>query len=363
MNELRVQCVLKRWQHLSASGGYEQLARAVGAEVISRRLRRRTILHRVERGLWRGLTHPKPYMLDYRYEDWLVELRVLCRSWLHPPNVVHVLYGDEELDLLLRHRRLLPCPLVASFHLPPNRVRERFEVTQKHLLSGIDVAVVVAKNQLRPFSNWLGPDRVVYIPHGIDTDQFCPGECLPRRECVRLITVGHHMRDWKAIDEIIAQCVAQRLPVRFDIVTAHHGLSSSANLPNVHFHSRISEEDLIRLYREADALLLPVLDATANNAVLEALACGTPVISTMVGGIPDYVDNTCGWLFESSEVAGIVNLISEICDEREIASSRRSAARNKALVFSWERVAAKMRVVYAAVARHRCLGTSSLEWE
>jgi glycosyltransferase involved in cell wall biosynthesis len=288
---------------------------------------------------------------------------VLRKSWWHPPDVVHVLYGDEQLDLLLRRRQLLSCPLIATFHLPPHRVRERFEEIQKHLVSGIDLAVIVARNQLQPFRNWLGADRVIYVPHGIDTDRFCPAERLPRLECVRLITVGHHMRDWKALDEIICQCDARKLAVRFDIVASEHGLSSSACLPNIHFHSRIPEEDLIRLYSEADALLLPVLDATANNSALEALACGTPVISTMVGGIPDYVDSTCGWLFEKAEVAGIVNLIEDICNEQEIASSRRSAARRKALSFSWKRVAAKMCRVYEAVAHHRCLGDAGTEWE
>jgi len=361
-DKLRVLHVLKRWQHVSASGGYEQLAAVVGAEVIQRRLRR-NFIHRVKGRLWRTFSHPKPYLLDYRYEDWLVERQVLRSSQQNPPDLVHVLYGDEELDLLLYRRRELPCPLIATFHLPPHRVRVRFEEAQKHLLSGIDLAVVVARNQLQAYGNWLGTERVIYIPHGIDTDRFYPGERPPRRECVRLITAGNHMRDWKAIDEIMAQCEARKLEVRFDIVSSEHGLSDSAKLPNVHFHSRIPEEDLVRLYSEADALLLPVQDATANNSILEALACGTPVISTMVGGIPDYVDNTCGWLFEKSEVLEIVKLIGQICNEPEIASSRRAAARSKALSFSWERVAAKMRTVYQAVTGGHSLQASVAQWE
>lgn len=362
MGAVRVICVVKRWEHHTASGGYDPLARAVGAEVIRRHLRR-NILHRVRGRLWRQFSHPKPYLLDYRYEDWLAEVDVLRRSWRRPPDVVHVLNGDEQLDLLLRRRRLLSCPLIATFHLPPHRVRERFEESQKHLISGIDLAVVVARNQLQDFRNWMGADRVIYVPHGIDTDRFCPGEGLPRRKSVRLVTVGHHMRDWKALDEIIGRCHAQKLAARFDIVASEHGLSRSADLPNVHLHSRIPEEHLIQMYREADALLIPMLDATANNAALEALACGTPVISTIVGGIPDYVDNTCGWLFEKAEVARIVKLIGEICNEQEIASSRRSAAQSKALTFSWKRVAAKMRIVYEAVAHRRCLKAVGAEWE
>jgi glycosyltransferase involved in cell wall biosynthesis len=352
MNELRVICVAKRWKHHTASGGYDQLARVVGAEVVRRNLSR-DILHRIKCKVWERFAYPKSYLLDYRYEDWLAERLVLRTSERRPPDLVHVLYGDEQLDLLLRRRRLLSCPLIATFHLPTHLVRQRFEQTQKHLVSGIDLAVVVSTCQLQAFEEWLGADRVIYIPHGIDTDRFCPCEPPPRRDCVRLITVGHHMRDWKALDEIIRECHVQKLAVQFDIVASEHSLLSSACLPNVHFHCQIPEEHLIQLYREATALLLPMHDATANNAALEALACGTPVISTMIGGIPDYVDNTCGWMFEQGEVAGIVKLISEICDEQEVALSRRSAARNKALAFSWTRVGTKMRSAYEAVARHQ----------
>ena len=352
VDRLRVICITKRWDHHTTSGGYDRLASAVGAEVVKRRTDRK-ILRRVAARLWREFSHPKPYLVDYWYEDWLAERRVLRLSRETPPDVVHVLYGDEQLDLLLRERQRLPCPLIATFHLPPHRVRQRFEEDQKDLIPGIDLAVVVARNQLEAFGGWLGRDRVVYVPHGIDTDRFCPGADLPSREIVRLITVGHHMRDWKALDKIIDQCQKLKLPVQFDIVTREHFLSTSTESPYVQFHRGIPEERLIQLYREADALLIPVCDATANNAALEALACGTPVISTMVGGMPDYIDDSCGWLFEKGEVAKIVELIGEICNDPQVASLRRSAARTKALDFSWECVASKMRTLYQSVANHR----------
>jgi glycosyltransferase involved in cell wall biosynthesis len=93
-----------------------------------------------------------------------------------------------------------------------------------------------------------------------------------------------------------------------------------------------------------------VLDSTANNTVLESLACGTPVISNSVGGIPDYVDDTCGWLFGKGEVLGIVKLIDQLCNNPEIARSRRESARRKSLEFSWDRVAEQMVAIYEAVA-------------
>ena len=329
--DVRVMCIVKRWEHVSPSGGYEQLAAAVGSQVIRRRLSR-NIFHRFKSGLWWRLASPKPYLLDYRYEDWAAELQVLCRSHIQKLDVIHILNGDEQLDLLLRRRSLLSSPLVASFHLPAHRVSDRFEKIQKHLLSGLDLAVVVAKCQLAAFRSWLGPDRVVYVPHGIDTNKFCPNGEVPLRNSLRLMTVGNHMRDWRVLDEVICRCHALQLPVEFDIVTSDHGLSRANGFPNVRLHCGISEEALIRMYREADALLLPLQDATANNSILEAMACGLPVISSSVGGIPDYVDETSGWLFETGEVARIMGLIHSGCSNRLVLSGMRRGRASKGAI-------------------------------
>jgi glycosyltransferase involved in cell wall biosynthesis len=276
---------------------------------------------------------------------------LLAGSWFRKPDVVHVLYGDEQLDLLLRSRWLLPSPLVASFHLPTLRVAGRFERHQKHLLAGIDAAIVVSRCQLKDFRRWLGWDRVVYVPHGVDTRRFCPGDYDSQRRQIRLVIVGEHMRDWEASRRIIDECNARKLPVQIDAVLGRALWPVFTGCANVRLHSGISEDELIRLYREADALLIPVVDSTANNTVLEALACGTPVISNSVGGIPDYVDDTSGWLFGKGEISGIVELIDELCNDREIAWSRRESARHKSLEFSWDRIAEQIVTIYEAVAR------------
>jgi glycosyltransferase involved in cell wall biosynthesis len=348
--EMRITYLVKRWEHHTASGGYTPIARTVGGKIVSRS-KAIGFMHRIGQSAWRRISKPRPYLLDYTYGDWVAEWRVLLYAWLNRPDVVHVLYGDEQLDVLLRRRRLLPCPLVATFHLPTWRVKARFEQQQKHLLGGIDMAIVVARSQIDDFEQWLGPNRVVYIPHGIDTDRFSPGDEMEKRPLLRLISVGEHMRDWESLHRIIDRCSTLKLPAEFEVIVGERHFPYFAGCENVRLHATISEEQLINLYRTSDALLLPLLDATANNALLESMACGTPVISTSIGGIPDYVNATAGWLFKKGEVRAIVELIKDLCDNRAIALSRRHGAREKSLEFDWRQIMTQMLAAYETVRK------------
>jgi colanic acid/amylovoran biosynthesis glycosyltransferase len=59
----------------------------------------------------------------------------------------------------------------------------------------------------------------------------------------------------------------------------------------------VANGDVLRLIRESRALLLPSYAEGLPVVIMEALASGRPVISTLIAGIPELVDETCGWLF------------------------------------------------------------------
>jgi glycosyltransferase involved in cell wall biosynthesis len=359
---MQVTCLVKRWEHHTASGGYDRLALAVDATIIERQ-RVHGLGAKIAQKIWRRCTATDAYLVDYQFGDWLAEIRALAMATLNPPDVLHVLYGDEQLDQLIRLRGLLRCPLVASFHLPSHRVAPRFEIFQRQIASTIDAAVVLAKNQVGPFEQWICPRKVVYIPHGIDTNRFCPAERKSTHGRLKLLIVGSHMRDWNVIHGVIDRANQIGLPVEFHVVTGEQYLSYLTCCENTFTHSGINEAELIALYRESDALLVPVIDCTANNSVLEGLSCGTPVISTLVGGMPDYVDESCGWLFEKGRVEPIVDLLRRLSDCREIAESRRNKARIQALKFDWHQIARRMLVVYQAVIAGRAPSQALLEFE
>jgi glycosyltransferase involved in cell wall biosynthesis len=347
--------LVKRWSHHTASGGYDRLARIIGGRSVGRS-GKGNLAKRLAYKVWYKITPPKTYLMDYEFQDWWAEWQLIIQAWINRPDVVHCLYGDEQLDVILRHRRLLNCPLIATFHLPTNRnpVKGRFENFQKDIIHGIDAAIVVARNQLANFQNWLGSDRVFYIPHGIDTAVFSPGENNIVRDALQLICVGEHMRDFESLHRIMDECQKLKLSVELDIVASEKCRHFFYGSSNVRFHTKISETELIALYRQADALLMPIQEATANNAVLEAMACGTPVISTNIGGIPDYVNDQAGWLFPRGEVEGVIKLISAGAENREVFRALRMGARTHSLEFDWDRIKEQILVVYETACRNFC---------
>jgi len=347
-SSVRVTCLVKRYDHHTASGGYDRLAAAVGAQVImSKQIP--GLFGRAADRIWRHLKPTKGCFPIYQVGDWLSELQALATGVFWPPDVLHVLYSSQ-IYLLIHQRKLLRCPLIVTCHGPAEDTSPHpFDAYPKGL--GIDIAVVVATSQIAVIQRWIDPRKIVYIPHGIDTDRFRPEGQTLSADKLRVLTVGHHMRDWVVIHRTIDEISRRGLDVEFHVVTAEHFFPYLTGCDNLVLHSGISEAELVGLYRSADVLFLPVTNATANNSILEALACGTPVISTLVGGIPDYVNCESGWLLPVGDVSGHVNLIASLAANREVAWGRRAAARTQALKFDWRLIAEQMIELYTIASR------------
>lgn len=351
---MRVICLSKRWKHHTVSGGYDRLAREVGASEVRRIISSR-VLSKSTQYLRRALLLHPPHILDYRYEDLQAEQELAQTAKKMDADIAHVLYGDEQLDFLLQSEDLLPCPLVVSFHLLTHRAKARLNALGKKKLSRIDSVILVASYQLQDFLEWFPADRLHYVPHGIDTNQFVPGEQRHPSAILRMLTVGGHMRDWTALEKIMQSLRTKGIDCQLDVVggQAENERAVLEKFSAVKLHERISEEELVKLYQNADVLVLPVTSATANNSVLESLACGTPVISNATGGMPDYIDEASGWLFSPGDIDGMVDLIIRGADDRNLFESKRAAARAKALEFSWPNVAQQVQAVYRMTIERR----------
>jgi glycosyltransferase involved in cell wall biosynthesis len=111
-------------------------------------------------------------------------------------------------------------------------------------------------------------------------------------------------------------------------------LSAKAEAANadIEFAGFQSGDDLFRLVRESRALVIPSeWYENAPISVLEAYACGKPVIGARIGGIPELIsENETGWLFESGSVedlSGALRRVAELSDATVTAAGK--AARER----------------------------------
>ncbi len=145
------------------------------------------------------------------------------------------------------------------------------------------------------------------------------------------------------------QCerLADTPEVRFKIIAPEKWRELFSGLGNVDFHSGLNDAELLAAYQSASCLLHTAENATANNALLEAMACGLPVIAERVGGIPEYVDAQSAALTALGNDEALAAAIRKLAQSpRASAQAWRVAARKRAETLCWPRVAGRMMEIY-----------------
>lgn len=237
---------------------------------------------------------------------------------------------------------------MATYHTPAQRFRE--VVRERTHLRRLDAVVVVSTVQQEYFESLVGRDRVFYVPHGVDAQYFQPGTTDKPRGAPLYICVGQHLRDFRTLAGVAERLAAAAPGARIAVVAQREAAGAVGGLANVDLYANLSDEQLRHLYQGADALLLPLLDSTANNALLEGMACGLPVVSTDLAGVRDYVSPDSSLLSAVGDVGAMTEHALAVADNPRLCARMGAASRTRALELDWAAVAEQMRGVYQAVA-------------
>jgi glycosyltransferase involved in cell wall biosynthesis len=346
---IRVHAIYTRYPHVGAHSGFKELVRYVDPFVCAVRLSvasdsdadLRVPLPRLREWLRRRV---RERMAWYKLSDLAAERRALSDCLLGRADIVHFLDAEhcgQYLPALLRKLGLRRVRTVATFHQPPELSDQLID---RKLVGRIDLVVLVSPAQAPYFLEFLPEERVRVILHGVDADFFRPSDAARERDGFRCITVGHWLRDWEAL-AAVARKLESFPDVELHVVT--NRTTGLEGLANVRFHRDVDDDGLLRLYQESDVLLLPLTGATANNALLEGIACGLPVVSTDLPAIRAYLPGDEALLAKRNDVdelvEGVLRLRADV--ERRAAMSR--SARTRAEQLSWRCMAREYEAVYA----------------
>lgn len=185
------------------------------------------------------------------------------------------------------------------------------------------------------------------IPYGIDTSIFRP---LPKSNARTMLGLSPDSRvllftanrirnsiwkDYAVLREAVAQAAAQTKTGKLVFVALGEE-APSENLGNAEVRFipfQKNPEDVARFYQAADIYVHAARADTFPNVILEALACGTPVVASAIGGIPEQVEHgRTGFLVPPGDAASMTKAIVELLENDELRERMAKTAAETARV-------------------------------
>ena len=201
--------------------------------------------------------------------------------------------------------------------------------------------------------------RIVTLRNGVDLERFSPGNREAARASLKLerftlLSVGS-LIPRKGHELIIAALaelpdaellIAGSGPMRSELERAAQAHDVAAR---VRFLGEIAHDALTDAYRAADIFVLASSREGWANVLLEAMACGTPVVATNVNGTPEVVrDPKLGALVRERSAPALSQAIKQL----RLLAPDRHAVRTYAEQFSWTDTARANKALFLAAAHH-----------
>lgn len=298
-----------------------------------------------------------PHALEWRLNwRWLraAEYRLLPYYRDANRRVIHYFFPENTMVRAANWKR--HHTVIATCHQPVERMRERVsDPRDDGFLRGLrasDVIVVQCESHIIPYRDLFPGIQTACIPLGVDTLFFRRKNSRGTTSAPpRVLTVGNWLRDYTTWAAVVKQLRTRNRDIEFVVVANADTQAAARNalghdIRGVQFLRGISDEALRTEYEKASVFYLPLTSAMANDALLEALSMGTPMVVTDLSATRDYAAN-CALYTGLGEVDGAVDTILNLLNDPAKASDMGNRARMHAeRTYDWNVIAKSYRTLY-----------------
>ncbi len=318
-------------------------------------------------------------LLTFSVRAWM-KLRELSRE--HRFDIVH---DNQTLSYGNWLMQASGFPIVATIHHPltidlqnalqqagslyekARRILWSPWVMQKLTARTLPLVIVVSETSRKAVQEAfdLDPQRMHVVHNGIDTERFRPLPDVERQSGLILYVGNSEDRNKGARYLLEALRLLQDDRRDFQLAFVDHkkerlklaprlvkqyGLSS-----RVHFTGRLTTEQLVRIYNQAEIVVSPSLYEGFGLPAAEAMACGTPVIATTGGAFPEVIDHDeTGWLVPPGDAKALADAIRKLMEDKQLRDRLSKASRKSILKrFSWRKAAEETLAVYEKMLEAR----------
>jgi glycosyltransferase involved in cell wall biosynthesis len=240
-----------------------------------------------------------------------------------------------------------------------------FTGMQARVLQRMDAVTTVSESSRRDIDAHMGlpAERIEVIPVGIDPDEFTPPPAGRPRDPDSILVITSADVPLKGLVhllEAVAKLRTER-PVRLTVVgSARPGGPAEAALDRlalhdaVRFTGRVPEAELIGLMQRAAVVAIPSLYEGFSLPAIEAMACGTPLVTTDAGALPEVVGSKAGLRVRAGDVGELTAALQLVLDSPALAEQLGRAGRRRVLDrYTWRATAERTADWYAEVLERK----------
>lgn len=204
--------------------------------------------------------------------------------------------------------------------------------------------------------SFLNKFKSIVIPSGIDLDKFKPTPSNLRKKYQledKKIVLGVSNGFSKNKGAQYFNELAQKLPDHYKLVLIGVREEQRKLFPKdiLTLPRTDSMTELAEFYTAADVFVNPTLQETQGLTNIEALACGTGVVTFNSGGCPECIDKSCGFVVERGDLQGLIKAVIQTCT----APFDHDACIQKAALFDQSKLYKEYIKLYEEINNHKII--------
>lgn len=291
----------------------------------------------------------------------LLKARITISPYGLREQIVH--FGSLGIFLSLPIKKMSStCPVVLTcFHLDPQEPRLSLLAKGQKYVSQFHTSCQLTKNQLIKLG--IPAKKISVIPLGVDLELFQPVSCEEKRKLKRKLglpqdrlIIGSFQKDgrgWKQGLEpklikgpdIFVQVLAQIKKLKPFVLLSGPARGyvkkrlQKAGIPYKHFYLQ-NFWQMPKIYNTLDLYLITSRVEGGPKAILEAWACGVPVVSTPVGMIPDITqDNKNVLIAPINDIETLTQKVTQAFQQRALLERLIENGIRQVQKYSWSKIA------------------------
>lgn len=277
-----------------------------------------------------------PLLFDFLYRANVPVVWTLHDCWPLTGHCSHFMFSGCEKWKVGCYNCCEKKEYPASIWL--DRSRRNYELKKEYFTSIRNLTIVTVSDWLSGVvrDSFLNGQKLVKIYNGIDVSVFHPQEIRVNvsrnKSQMHILAVASQWTDRKGLSDIFR--IRHLLPFDYSITIVGLTKEQVKVLPNgiIGITRTNSVGELANYYAQSDVFINPTYEDNFPTTNLEALACGTPVITYRTGGSPEAINEQTGLVVEVGDVNSMAEGIKKLCHTPDW-EKRRKLCRQRAVEF------------------------------